>query len=137
VNPSITELEATINEFLARVSAKISELGLSLAVEKTQAVVFTNKNKWTPPQVILNGQCVSLSREMTYLGIVIDDLLMFKTQMKAASNKARKVSAALAQLMPNIGGPREIRRMLLTSVVHSVLLYEFPGRRLPNMPRPT
>jgi len=52
---SIAELQTTINESLSRVAEKFLEPSLSLAVEKTQAVFFPNKKKWTPPRITLNG----------------------------------------------------------------------------------
>ncbi|KAL4105189.1 hypothetical protein QTP88_020461 [Uroleucon formosanum] len=46
--------------------------------------------------------------------------------MKLAGEKATKTTAALSRLMPNVGGPRPIKRKLLASVVHSQLLYAAP-----------
>ena len=43
-----------------------------------------------------------------------------------AGLKASKVSGALADIMPNIGGPKQPRRFLLSSVVYSVILYGVP-----------
>jgi len=43
---TIPELETTANETLFLVSDEIRNLGLSLAVYKTEAVVFTNKYKF-------------------------------------------------------------------------------------------
>lgn len=59
---------------------------------------------------------------MTYLGIVVDNSLAFKARI----DKAERIGSQLARLMPNIGGPKEARRRLLSSVVHSVLLYSAP-----------
>lgn len=63
---------------------------------------------------------------MTYLGIV-DKLCLFKAHIKKATQKADRVGVSLARLMPNVGGPREAKRRLLVSVVHSVLLYGAPS----------
>uniref|UniRef100_A0A1B6EBM3 Uncharacterized protein n=1 Tax=Clastoptera arizonana TaxID=38151 RepID=A0A1B6EBM3_9HEMI len=40
------------------------------------------------------------------------------------SRKAAAVQGVLSRIMPNIGGPRQIRRRLLATVVTSVLLYD-------------
>ena len=43
--------------------------------------------------------------------------------MKKASSKAAKIGMILQQFMPNVGGPKSESRILLGTVVHSVLLY--------------
>jgi len=64
---------------------------------------------------------------MSYLGVTIDKSLLFKKHLSKAAAKAEKVGTQLARLMPNVGGPRENRRRLLSTVVHSVLLYGAPA----------
>jgi len=39
---------------------------------------------------------------MTFLGVMIDDSLLFKKHMKTAASKVWKVSAALSQLILNV-----------------------------------
>ena len=65
-------------------------------------------------------------RAIKYLGVMIDDRLNFKSHMEYACKKASTVSNALARMMPNIGGPRQSRRMLLSRVTNSILLYGAP-----------
>lgn len=75
----------------------------------------------------LCGGDVQLSTEMNYLGMVVDWSMLFKSQVKKAAAKAAVIGNQLARIMPNVGGPREDRRRLLSSVVHSVLLYGAPS----------
>lgn len=63
---------------------------------------------------------------MHYLGIILDKCLTYGAHLRSAAEKARNVTARLAQLMPNIGGPRQVRRKLIMSVATSVALYEAP-----------
>lgn len=121
------ELESTANAALGLVAGKISNLGLSIAVEKTQAVLFTYKYKYTRPNLVINNFVVACSDEMLYLGILVDKFCLFKAHMRKVANKAEGISAQLSRLMPNLGGPREKRRRLLVAVVHSVLLYGAPS----------
>lgn len=123
---SINILENRANEVLDIVSRRIANLGLEIAAEKTEAVLFTNKYKFDSPNVHLLGTQIRVSPEMTYLGIVVDRTLLYKPHVRRAADKATKISAQLARLMPNIGGPSELRRRLLVAVVHSVLLYGAP-----------
>jgi len=96
-------------------------------VEKTEAVLFTNRYKYDIPDIGTCGKPIKLTDQMTYLGIVIDKSCLFKAHIKKATQKADRIGASLARLMPNVGGPREARRHLLASVVHSVLLYGAPS----------
>lgn len=41
---------------------------------------------------------------MTYLGMIVERSLLLKLQIKAAVNKAEKMSCIISRLMPNIGG---------------------------------
>ena len=60
---------------------------------------------------------------MKYLGVTIDARMLFRDHLRNAGLKASKVVRALAGVMPNIGGPKQPRRLLLASVVYSVILY--------------
>ncbi|KAL4085204.1 hypothetical protein QTP88_027063 [Uroleucon formosanum] len=124
---STQELEAVTNEALSLVEQRITGLGLQIAVEKTEAVLFTYKYKYTQPAIKLCGGDVELSTEMNYLGMVVDRSMLFKGQVKKAAARAAGIGNQLARIMPNVGGPREDRRRLLSSVVHSVLLYGAPS----------
>ncbi|KAL4142128.1 hypothetical protein QTP88_004645 [Uroleucon formosanum] len=124
---STQELEAVTNEALSLVEQRITGLGLQIAVEKTEAVLFTYKYKYTEPAIKLCGGDVELSTEMNYLGMVVDRSMLFKGQVKKAAARAAGIGNQLARIMPNVGGPREDRRRLLSSVVHSVLLYGAPS----------
>ena len=56
----------------------------------------------------------------------LDRRLSFDEHLQIATTKAIQCGANLARLMPNIGGPREVERRLVVSVVHSKLLYAAP-----------
>ena len=57
---------------------------------------------------------------------MIDDRLTFKEHLRNAGLKASEVARALAGIMPNIGGPKQPRRALFSTVVTSVILYGAP-----------
>ena len=115
------------NAALASVAGHIRELGLRLAVDKTEAVVFKKRYRPVDLRLRIEGQVVRPGESLKYLGIVLENKgTWFGAHLRAAADKARRVMAALSRLMPNIGGPRVGRRRLLSSVVHSVLLYGAP-----------
>ncbi|CAI6363639.1 unnamed protein product [Macrosiphum euphorbiae] len=124
---TVEELEALANNALRLVEDRISNLSLQIAADKTEAVLFTHKYKHGTPNIEVGGKTIPLTKKMTYLGMIIDSSLFFKEHMQSASAKAEMISTQLARIMPNVGGPREDRRRLLSSVVHSVLLYGAPS----------
>ncbi|XP_015118144.1 uncharacterized protein LOC107041861 [Diachasma alloeum] len=54
---------------------------------------------------------------------MIDARLILKQQTEHVGMKASGVRASLSRLMPNVGGAKQRRRALLSSVVTSVLTY--------------
>ncbi|RXF70349.1 hypothetical protein EKK70_17640, partial [Desulfovibrio sp. DS-1] len=115
------------NAALAAVSGHIAELGLRLAVEKTTAAVFGCGVWKTAPRIRLAGQTVETAETLKYLGITFSTKgSLFGAHLRGAALKAGRVMSSLGRLMPNVGGPREPRRRLLTGVVQSVLLYGAP-----------
>lgn len=118
--------EVNVNAALKTASSRITSLGLSLAVEKTEAILFCSQYKMPNPVVLLNGRAVEVKNTIKYLGILVDKDLMYREHIRAAASKGHCAMTALSRLMPNIGGPKEQRRHLLVSVVHSVLLYGAP-----------
>ena len=126
VGRSSEAVEAVVNESLEIVVGRIQELGLELAIDKTEAIMFRRKYKDRIPEIRINGTNVVTKRAIKHLGVMVDDELSFKEHIKLAADKGSRVIQALSRLMPNIGGPKEPRRKLLVSVVHSVLLYGAP-----------
>jgi hypothetical protein len=124
---TISELEQKANETLGVVSEEIRKIGLSLAVNKTEAVLFTNKYKFKTPAVMLDGHPLELKKHMKYLGMVVDHRLLFKEHTAEAAAKAGRTANQLARLMPNVGGPKQLRRRLYVAVMQSVLLYGAPS----------
>jgi len=121
-----SEVEATATSALAIVSARIAGLGLVVAVENTQSVLFTNRYKYATPTLSINNVAVGLSNEMLYLEIVVDRRLSFKEYVQRVADKILGVVTQLSRIMPNIGGPKEGKRRLLVAVAHSVLMYGAP-----------
>lgn len=123
---TVCELENRANEAIEAVSNWITEAGLSISAEKTEAVLFTNRYKYREPALTVNGTALTVSKNMKYLGLIIERSMLYKEHMKYAAARAQGIMTSLGRLMPNLGGPRQARRKLLCSVVHSVLLYGAP-----------
>lgn len=122
IGKSTAEVERIANSALEVVSAKIAGLGLLIAVEKSQAVLFTNRYKYTLPILTVNNAALTFTNDMLYLGIVVDRRLSFREHVRRAAEKTAGVVTQLSRIMPNLGGPKESRRKLLVAVTHSVPL---------------
>ena len=104
----------------------LSDHGLSLAAEKTEAVLIARTKKRVYATFVVNDEKIKTKNTMKYLGVTIDAPISFKDHLRNAGLKASKVARALAGVMPNIGRPTQRRRLLLESVVYSVILYGAP-----------
>lgn len=120
------EAGAQVNDALQIIATKIRGLGLSLAVNKTEAILFCRQYSMPTPNVVLNGEAIEVKKSIKYLGIAVDKDLMYREHIHTTAKKGQCIKTSLSRLMPNIGGPKEPRRRLLASVVHSVLLYGAP-----------
>ena len=104
----------------------LSDHGLSLAAEETEAMVIARTKKRVYATFTVNDEKIKTKDTMKYVGVTIDARMSFKDHLRNTGLKASKVARALAGVMPNIGGPKQPRRLLLAPVVYSVVLYGAP-----------
>lgn len=126
---SMEALKHRAEQVSAHIIALIDSLGLSVAYNKTEALLFSGQNRnRLQGQISINirGMEILSTPIMKYLGVYQHKKWRFKEHIVRVSNKADKVLVALFRIMPNIGGPREVRRKLFTTAVHSILLYGAP-----------
>lgn len=102
----------------------IESLGVGIAKDKTEAVLFSGKRtSHQHMRIRVKGIEIEPKRSMKYLGIELDDKLTFVEHMKKATEKSHEVIQQLARLMPNTGGPKQKRRKLLARVGESIMTY--------------
>lgn len=122
----LEEITQMANQAVREIRGWLAANGLQLADHKTEAVLVTSR-KVRETITLRVGRCEIRSQpSLRYLGVQIDARLRFDEHLRIASSKAGAVCNALARIMPNIGGPRQARRKLLSSVVTSVMLYAAP-----------
>ncbi|KMQ85315.1 reverse transcriptase [Lasius niger] len=120
-----TQLRASI--LVARVILVIKRLGLSVAKEKTEAILFHKRGVTDlPASILVEDTPIKFSSTIKYLGIYIDTNWLFSHHFHYVEEKANRVVRALNRLMPNLRGPDERRRRLFANVVLSVILYGAP-----------
>lgn len=122
----IEDVRLYANEAIKKVKSWLESVNLSLADHKTESVLISGKRRIERLTLQVGNSTIVSSREIKYLGVMIDDRLNFRTHLEYACKKATGVSNALARLMPNIGGPRQSRRKLISHVTNSILLYGAP-----------
>ncbi|KAL4082363.1 hypothetical protein QTP88_030019 [Uroleucon formosanum] len=119
-------LEEAVNPTLAAIDEWMRSRGLELAHQKSEAVILSRRRAFVPPQLTVGGHPIPLRGSLRYLGVILDKRLTFAAHVETVAGKAARSATALARLMPNIGGPVQWKRRLLTSVVDSQLLYAAP-----------
>lgn len=111
---------------LCRVINHIGSLGLEIAENKTEVVVFHRGTMVAQPSIEVGRTFIKAKPHMKYLGVIIDSHWTFRPHLEYIQGKAAKVVRALGRLMPNLRGPSMKKRSLYAYVVSSVVLYASP-----------
>lgn len=93
---------------------------------RSEAVLITGRKKIEYLNIQVGEQTIVLKESLKYLGVIIDNRLNYKEHVAYAGNKAVRLQAVLAGILPNVGGPKRGRRILLAKVVTSAILYAAP-----------
>ena len=83
------------------------------------ALLVTDRRSFQYPKIALGKHEIKWKKSIKYLGVQLDRRLSFGKHLQIATAKAIQCGAALTRLMPNIGGPREVKRRLVAIVVNS------------------
>ncbi|XP_041973441.1 uncharacterized protein LOC121729121, partial [Aricia agestis] len=113
---------------VAQVVRRIQALGLTVALNKSEAILFHGPRN-APPSgltVIVGGTTIQVAPSLTYLGLVLDSRWTFKEHFRRLSEKVTKAAGALASLLPNLGGPSLSCRRLYMGVIRSMVMYGAP-----------
>lgn len=120
-------VQKRMNVATAIVTNRVRKLGLKVATNKTNAVIFHGGRKF-PDAIkinVLNDE-IATGRTFKYLGVVYDTKLTFKPHLQFIEVKISKIIRLLWRILHNLKGPNSTRRRLYVNVVHSVILYASP-----------
>ncbi|CAK9821247.1 Putative 115 kDa protein in type-1 retrotransposable element R1DM [Anthophora retusa] len=122
------ELIKKVEKRIREIVEEIEKLGLNVAAEKTEMVVFTKKRRKYGEirEIKLKGASVKAKTSMKYLGIRLDERLNYGMHFKEIYGKTMKVMNMMGILLGNTKGPLQKKRELLVSVGRSILLYGAP-----------
>ncbi|XP_050090000.1 uncharacterized protein LOC126574085 [Anopheles aquasalis] len=99
---------------------------LKLTTEKTETLVFTSMRKDRVTAYEMDGQALSVSRSIRYLGVMLQERLQWGPHVQFIAEKAMKQVQALRFAMRNHGGPSSQSRKIIASVIDSTLCYVAP-----------
>lgn len=119
----LDEIKHVFGKTFEQINRWMDSMNLQLAKQKIEAVLITSRKVVETITLKVGEQEITSQPYIRYLGVMLDARLNFKQQVEHVSAKASTVVASLTRLMPNIGGPKQSRRLLLSSVVTSVLTY--------------
>lgn len=120
------EMEEKIVWSMSKIDIRMNQKRLNLAPEKTEIVILEGRRKLKEINIRFNNQNLRNKKSLKYLGVQIGHNMNMWTHIKYVAGKAEKTAAALGRLMPNIGGPKAVKRKVLGSVVNSIILYCAP-----------
>ena len=117
----LNELFTVVNRELTYVDEWLRANKLSLNVNKTTYMIFSNKSKVTDRRIFIRNIDVSLVSTAKFLGIFIDDSLKFKDHVNYVINRVSRSSAILRNLSQIL--PRHVLRKLYFSLVYPFSTY--------------
>ncbi|CAG4914405.1 unnamed protein product [Colias eurytheme] len=113
---------------VAQVVTRIKNLGLKVALDKSEAICFHGHRRAPPTEeaIVVSGVPIRIGSRLKYLGLVLDPRWTFQAHFSTLAVKLTTTAAALSRIMPNIGGPSGACRKLFANVVRSQALYGCP-----------
>ncbi|KAJ0169191.1 hypothetical protein K1T71_015318 [Dendrolimus kikuchii] len=113
---------------VSQIVGRIRRLGVEVALQKTEAVIFHGPRNRPPPDtnIVVGGVRIGIGETMKYLGLVLDSRWDFSAHSRQLAPKLKRAAGALSRLLPNIGGPEATCRKLFKGIVRSMAFYGAP-----------
>jgi hypothetical protein len=115
-----------LNDCLRLIEYWGSQKGLVFNPAKSQLLFVGDKDR-TKPVIQMNGNVISYSEQITYLGVVLNGQLGWQPHIKHLVNKAKGMLAMARRYMSKSAGMSvENRRTICKTVIESRLTYAAP-----------
>ncbi|XP_018358518.1 PREDICTED: uncharacterized protein LOC108758204 [Trachymyrmex cornetzi] len=113
---------------MSQVIGFVRKLGLEVAPQKTQAVLFYDRKRGSPlpAEIQVGTTSIRVGLQMKYLGFTIDGLWEFGAHFEQLTPRLGRLTDALAGIMPNLHGPGVAARRGYMHAVLAALLYGVP-----------
>ena len=119
-------LEMKMNTGLFLIKRWMDSRGLKLALQKTEAVLMTDRRVFYKPVIRLGNESIEWKKQLKYLGVDLDHKLTYGPHITRIANRALETATQLTRIMPNTRGPSEWKRKLVCSSAYAQLLYAAP-----------
>jgi hypothetical protein len=120
------ELVAKANSALFEVCLWMKRHSLEIAPQKTEAVVLYGNKSMQNIELEIENTKFKATKEVKYLGVILDHKLTFKRHIQCAIEKAQKLARALQGILPNTRGPKQGKRRTLAMAAQSIIMYAAP-----------
>lgn len=111
-----------LNEDLNRLFDKLCQIKLKLNVDKTKAMIITNKTiDRSNIDIFINGTRLEIEREIKYLGVIIDDQLKFDKNIEYVCKKVGKKTGVLSRLRNELN--KNQKEYLYKSLIQPHFIY--------------
>lgn len=79
-----------------------------------RSLVLKSKNDFRDLKFLIRREIIRRYETIRYFGKTLGDRVHFREYIKATTTKTETRIAALAKIMPNIGGPGSLKRRVIT-----------------------
>lgn len=117
----LRNLYCTMNRELCAIDAWLSANRLSLNLNKTSLMIFSNKNTNTNCSINIRNINIEFVQQAKFLGILIDDKLKFKQHIYSVISRVSKSCGIMKKLAKSL--PPYILRKLYFTLVYPFLIY--------------
>jgi len=93
---------------------------LSVNVEKTKVIIFKGKAS-DYLDITYDNKCIELVRNYKYLGVYLDENLVWDTQIQAQVKKGRRIAGIFKLIGKRI--PKKLKKSIYYSMFHSIISY--------------
>ena len=98
---TIEEAKRSAGHMVDLIVDKLQQLGLSVAPEKTEAVMLASKRKKHTVQFTVKNRTVTTKEAIKYLGIWVSRDLHLGCHLRETAEKANTAAMALTRIGPN------------------------------------
>ena len=120
------DLIGACNHAVARVIARLEQIGLHIAPQKTEAVLAISTRKISEIEIRVKNDLIKTSESVKYLGFWLSKDLSLRRHVEEASAKGRKCGMILARILPKQIGPNHRTRRTISRSAIATILYAAP-----------
>ena len=121
---NLDELSHILNSELSNLDQWLQSNRLSLNLDKTSYMIFSNKNKIITNPILIRNSLIEYVSDTKFLGIIVDDRLSFCKQINQTISKISKTCGVLRRLFNVV--PSNVIKTLYYSLVYPYLIYGLP-----------